>query len=493
MAGVDVATRYDEIVDLRSRHAAWRLLRADNAPLVLTFLGEVFVDGNTRSVARSELVVRLEEALHAVRAGDESRYPRPARGYLDEWADPATGWLRAWYPPGADEQFYDATPAVEKALGWLRSLRPAPFVGTESRLNTVVELLRQMAFGAETDPEVRLAELHRQRQEITEQIERVEAGHVDLLDDVAQRDRYQQFTSTARELLADFRQVEDNFRVLDRGLREKIATWSGGKGELLDEILGDRRGIADSDQGRSFHAFYDFLLSAPRQEEFADLLARVLRLPEVAGVDAAEGWVRHVHHDWLDAAERTQRTVRQLSDQLRRFLDDQVWLENRRVMEILRDIEGHAIVIRDRPGTPPGTSVPAAEVDVVLPVERPLYRPRRRLLLDSDGVTAATEQADPGALYAQVYVDTARLRAAVAAALSRVPVAALHDVLAEHPLEHGLAELIGYLSVRDGVETSFDADRTDDVSWTGADEVDRTARVPHVLYTRATPGPRSAP
>ena len=66
-----------------------------------------------------------------------------------------------------------------------------------------------------------------------------------------------------------------NDRALDRALREKIATWSGGKGELLEEVLGDRRGIADSDQGRSFHAFYDFLLSAPRQEEFADLLARV--------------------------------------------------------------------------------------------------------------------------------------------------------------------------------------------------------------------------
>ena len=177
---------------------------------------------------------------------------------------------------------------MEKAPAWLRSLRPAPFVGTESRLNTVVELLRQMAFGAERDPQVRLAELHRQRRELQEQIDRLEAGHVDLLDEVAQRDRYQQFTATARELLADFRQVEDDFRVLDRDLRDKIAAWSGGKGELLDEILGNRRGIADSDQGRSFHAFYDFLLSASRQEEVTELRGCVCGLPAVGAAVVAD-------------------------------------------------------------------------------------------------------------------------------------------------------------------------------------------------------------
>ena len=82
-----------------------------------------------------------------------------------------------------------------------------------------------------------------------------------MLDVSAQRDRYQQFAATARELLSDFREVEANFRALDRDLRERIAAWTGSKGELLDEVLGSRESIADSDQGRSFQAFYDFLLS----------------------------------------------------------------------------------------------------------------------------------------------------------------------------------------------------------------------------------------
>jgi Protein of unknown function (DUF3375) len=43
--------------------------------------------------------------------------------------------------------------------------------------------------------------------------------------------------------------------------------------------MGERDLIADSDQGRSFRAFWDFLMSHARQEELTQLLDRVLHLP----------------------------------------------------------------------------------------------------------------------------------------------------------------------------------------------------------------------
>lgn len=76
----------------------------------------------------------------------------------------------------------------------------------------------------------------------------------------ALRDRFLQVTSTARELLSDFWAVENNFRELDRTVREKIASWDGSKGALLQKVLGERDEIADSDQGQSFHVFWEFLM-----------------------------------------------------------------------------------------------------------------------------------------------------------------------------------------------------------------------------------------
>ncbi|MFW6203629.1 MAG: DUF3375 domain-containing protein [Actinomycetota bacterium] len=476
--------QFEDIVFLREHDAAWRLLRADNAPLVLSFLHRVFVEGNARSISATELTSRLDDELYALnqRLG-EGTFPKSAREYLNDWARPELGWLRKYYPTGSDEPHFDATPAVEKALSWLRSLQARSFVGTESRLNTLFELLRQIAYGAEDDPEVRLADLSRRRQQIDREIAEVEQGNVPVLDPSALRDRYQQFAATARELLADFREVEANFRALDRDLRERIAAWSGSKGELLDEVLGYRDAIAESDQGRSFQAFYDFLLSPERQAELSDLLDTVQQL---AAIDERDWRMRRIHYDWLDAGEQTQATVRVLSDQLRRFLDDQAWLENRRAMDLLRSIESTALRLRDH-GTPPLTfEIDGTAPEIVLPMERPLYTPAARTPIDSS-VDTGDEEVDPAALFDQVHVDRALLASGVRRALQHRGQVGLPELVRENPLEHGLAELVGYLSLADDAfRVVFDETAREQVSWQDADGRQRVATLPRVTYVRST-------
>ena len=479
---------FDEVAWLRDNSPAWRLLRADHAPLVLSFLHQVFVEQNVRSIPAVELASRLDDELYALneRDGEPKRFPRPARAYLDDWAAPEAGWLRKYYPDGTDEPHLDATPAVEKALQWVGGLKEREFVGTESRLNTVIDLLRQIVFGTETDPEQRIAELRRQRQDIDDQIARIQAGELDLLDQTAVRDRYQQFALTARELLADFREVEENFRKLDRRLRERIAVWHRGKGELLDEVLGSRETIAGSDQGRSFQAFYDFLLSAARQEELTGLLEAVHSLEDLTGKDTR---LRHVHYDWLDAAEQTQATVRQLSEQLRRFLDDQVWFENRRVIDILRGIESHVLRLRDQKDIPVTMEIDAPAPVITLPLERPLYAPVRKARIDSGNVRPADEETDPAALFEQVYVDPEPLRGVVRQALRQSPQVGLAELIAGNPIRQGVAELVTYLSLKDGTfGLVFDEDQAEHVSWQEADGRERKVTMPRVTFVRKQAG-----
>lgn len=487
---MSVVPSLDEIEWLRDNSPAWRLLRADNAPLVLSFLHRVFVAENVRSISATELARRLDDELYALnqreagqRGGERGRrYPKAAKAYLDDWAAPEAGWLRKYYPDGTDEPHYDATPAVEKALQWLESLREREFVGTESRLNVIFELLRQIVFGTETDPSQRLAELRRQRQQIDEQIARVQAGDLPMLDETAVRDRYQQFAGTARELLADFREVEENFRKLDRQLREKIAGWHGGKGELLDDVLGSRESISGSDQGRSFQAFYDFLLSAARQEELSELLDRV---HATAGIAERDARLRLIHYDWLDAAERTQATVRQLSEQLRRFLDDQVWFENRRVIDILRQIESRALALRETKNIPVPMQVDASAPAIRLPMERPFYAPVKKARITSDNVEDADEETDPSALFEQVYVDPEPLRGGIRQALRGQPRIGLAELVNRHPLQQGVAELVTYLALRDeAFAIVYDEVHRERITWSDADGRERAATLPRVTYAR---------
>ena len=468
---------------LRTHSRAWRLLRADTAPLILHVLGTIFIDDNVRTIAEDDLVKRVDDLLYAVNAGqgdDEGRpaFPRTARAYIDTWADPDQGWLRKFYPEGSQTAHYDATLDVERAHAFVAGLGRRSFIGTQSRLQTIIELLRDIVAATAADPQARLAALRRRREELDAEIAAFDASSP--ADPVALRDRYQHLAGTARELLSDFRGVEENFRALDRSIRADIAAWQGSKGELLDQVVGERHAIADADQGRSFQAFHHILLSQSRRDELTELLERLV---EVDVVDVDKG-LAHIHFDWLNAAERTQQTVRLLSEQLRRFLDDKVWIENRRVVELLRSIERSALAVRE---TKPAVTmeVAAAKPEVSLPFERPLYAVPAATGVDSRPPDAQDADLEWGTLFEQVYVDSARLAATVRRGLRGHDQVRLAELLEAEPVTQGVAEVVGYVSLaEDDFDVVLDESVREAIHIRDADGVERVVRMPRASMVR---------
>lgn len=484
---------YATLTALQTQHPAWRLLRAEHAPLVASFLDRVFVVPNIRVMAAADLEERLENELYLLREQlGKERFPLSALDYLNDWASHEKGWLRKFYRQGSDDPHFDLTPATEKAIAWLGTLTERSFVGTESRLLTVFELLRQMSEGSESDPEKRIAELEKRRTECEHEIARIRTGHVPLLDETAIKDRFQQFVQLARELLTDFREVEHNFRQLDRRVRERIALWEEGKGALLEEIMGERNHIADTDQGRSFRAFWEFLMSTRHQEELSERLDRVLALPPVLALKP-DARTRRVHYDWLEAGEHAQRTVAQLSQQLRHFLDDQAWLENRRIMDILHGLEAKALALRDHFGqlTADGVCMYIAEstAQIKLPMERPLYTPTLQPLLADLVLAAGDADLDTSALYSQVVIDRLRLDRHIRQLLQNRLQVTLHELTSTQPLQQGLAELVAYLQLGcESYQMRVDESTQEVIIWqtvtADGTAVERHVRMPQVVFAR---------
>ena len=484
-----MALDFDTLEALRRQHPAWRLLQADSVALVASFLHRVFVLPNQRVISQSDLAEALEDQLYALREQRGAAvYPKGALEYLNDWAANDKAWLRKFYPPGTDEPHFDLTPATERALAWLQTLGQRSFVGTESRLLTLFDLLRQMNEGSQTDIDLRVQELQRRRDAIDAEIERAQAGDLTLLGDTALKERFTQFTGLARELLADFREVEQNFRGLDRRVRERIALShdgrDGSKGALLQDILGERDLIAESDQGRSFRAFWDFLMSRERQEELTQLLDRVLQLAPVADL-SPDPRLKRVHYDWLEAGEHAQRTVALLSQQLRRFLDDQATLENRRIMEILRSIEAGALAVRGRPPAGDFTLIDEIAPSIELPMERPLHAPALKPALLSGTIDAGDEDLDAAVLYSQFTVDKAALALHVRQSLQLRTQMTLAELVGSRPLQQGLAELVAYLSLAaEPGRAVIDDTVEDQVDWTARSGQHKSARLPRVIFSR---------
>jgi hypothetical protein len=267
-------------------------------------------------------------------------------------------------------------------------------------------------------------------------------------------------------------------------VREQIATWDGSKGALLQEIFGQRDLISETDEGKSFRAFWDLLMSPSRQDELSDLLDTVLKLAPVRELEP-DSRLQRVHYDWLEAGEVTQRTVARLSEQLRRYLDDQAWLENRRIMQLMRDIEQKALALRGQVDE----RAAFMELDepspaITLAMDRTLFSPPfkpkiTQHILDDEGVAIAAD-----ALFEQVYVDHLRLMSNVRRALQTRRQVSLATLAADYPIEQGLAELATYLKLAtQDLHAAIDDDNTEVVAWTDDRGRRRQATLPLIIYS----------
>ena len=481
---------FNRISGLRS-HPAWRLLQADSAALIISFLHRTFIVSNQRSIPAEELATRLDDYLHHLREHGEQRYPRKGREYLNDWSGGEHGYLRKYYPAASvgDEPLFDLTPATEKVIEWIASFEQKQFVGTESRLLTIFRLLQEIADETETDPTLRIQQLEQEKQAIERKIAQLTAGHITPHDSTRIKEKYLQAEETARQLLSDFRQVEENFRTLDRGVRERITTSDSGKGQMLDTIFLEQDAITESDQGRSFKAFWSWLMSPASQEQLQETLQKVLQLPEITALNMTseqqDALLDGIRFRLLEAGEKVNSTCAQLVEQLRRYLDDQAWLENRRIMEIVRQIEQSAIAIRQSP--PPEkifTRLAPLKPEIELPMARGLFRPAQRPVINEVPQEGEAD-VDTSVLYNQHYVDEQLLKSQIRFALHNRPQITLQELVELYPVSKGLSEVIAYLHIASESDRAvINTDLNQAIAWQDSSGAEKTAWMPSVIFIR---------
>jgi hypothetical protein len=79
--------------------------------------------------------------------------------------------------------------------------------------------------------------LQAERKKINDEIAQIKKGNYAKPTDTQLKEDYYLAEETARRLLSDFRQVEENFRELDTLTRQTIIKSNPAKGRLLDTIF----------------------------------------------------------------------------------------------------------------------------------------------------------------------------------------------------------------------------------------------------------------
>jgi hypothetical protein len=469
-------------------HAAVRLLRSSNAALTLTFLHRAFKEHHTISVSESHLRARLENFLDEARHYCPGAYCQSASEYLANWCGTEQLLLKKLYSEEVEEPVFELTTAAEHAMQWLEDLHARPFIGAESRLELIFRHLEEIVLFSTPDAERRIAALRAQQAALQAQIESVEASNTaEAYTAVQLTERFANALDLARGLAGDFRQLEENFKEVARALAEAQAQPGATKGRIVGQLLDTHAALKDSSQGQSFYAFWNLLSSPERQQRWRELTRQVYRLDSIDSGLRSNRLLERLSSRLLVEGERVVRSNERMAATLRRALESVATGEDRRLRELVREIQQLALCCR--------TSPPREEnfFDVGGPPEVFGSFSRAFWQLDVTGRVAsdfafAEERLDWEMVHrfrALTDLNLAQLREHVRICLLASDSVLLSDLLHRFPPREGILEVVAYLVVAMQDAKHYVAeDQFAYVHVNAADGGNESWRVPEVLFTR---------
>lgn len=466
---------------------AVRLIRAHNAPLVLGFMHHAFKTAERVALPEGQIRAALEAYLDERREAEPLAYPKTGAEYLADWCSDNLGFLRRYYGSSSDEPLYELTTGSEKALLWLESLRQTRFVGTESRLESVFAGLDEILKFSDGDPAHRIEQLLAEVAVIHAQIDRIRAtGHAESFTPVQINERYDRVLATARELLADFRQVEDNFKRIAREIAEQHARPGVTKGAIVGHLLDSHDALRKSEQGQSFFAFWELLLSPDKQLRFQEQVEQVAALGKLDSGHRENVLLRHFISHLLREGEGVVESHQRLSTNLRRVLDTTHLAERRRIGELLQEIRQAALTVRSAP--PSETDFFEVNVfpDVFGSLSRPLWQAPESVASRGpiEEETGRLSLDELRRLHALPEIRLRQLRENVETCLMEMETVTLSQVIKRFPPREGVMEIVGYLIVASDELRHYIADDLDEiVEWNGPENLQRW-RVPRLLFSR---------
>jgi hypothetical protein len=334
------------------------------------------------------------------------------------------------------------------------------------------------------DREKRLELLRAKKMEIEHQIQRLEMGEeVEVYEDYQIEPRYNSLNKLAKELLSDFKEVDDNFKGIIKEIYER-QTDNAEKKVLLNYIFDAYGELKQSQQGKSFYAFWEFLLSADLQKEWDELTGALYETLENRGIDAHDMFLREMKKHLFDAGEKVAKTNDRMSEKLSRIIRQNGQMNAEVTKQVINDIK-KLLIEATKQKEKPEASLEYETIDINLPVERPLTLAPIKETVYKDKPDMAELSLDDleriGKLYNPYHIDRLVLRDRINKVLYDRQQTTLAEVIERNEgVEKGLSEVFGYIGVLKEYKTVVNEERQQYIVFAE----NKTISIPEIIITR---------
>ncbi|MBO9620288.1 MAG: DUF3375 domain-containing protein [Niabella sp.] len=437
---------------------ALQMLRLRNAGWVLPFLYEAFKEDRKMVLREDELIIKLSETLGLIADGtedleeariefgedEESR----SRKYLVNWVQKR---ILQDFPDTEGNTNYQLSAYTEKVFQWMQNLQTGQHhVGTESRFKMLFSSLRDMVENTEDDREKKLQQLKDRKAELDKEIKALEMGVAPQRYNNAQvQERLDLFIKLCYELIGDFREVEDNFKQIHRNIVEQHTKAEQNKGAILGFAFESYDALRGSNQGKSFYAFWDFLISRSGQENWRQLTEQLLQLLQDRELEADTDFLRNIKSFLLEQGKAVYEANDKMAEKLSRIISEKEIARHRRLRQQIGTIKELFFGLMD-------DETVTAGIQITDPVEIKIAMDRR-LVLEQKAAAGTLKQPVAGIekiedvdrfnrLLNTSFIDKKILWGKVEAVLQKKQTATLKEIIETTSLDNGLAEVISYYS-----------------------------------------------
>ena len=342
---------------------------------------------------------------------------------------------------------YQLSAHTEKVFQWLLTLQARNHVGTESRFKLLFNSLRDIVEKTEDDRTRRLEMLKDRRAEIDKEIRAIEHGLApDNYSNAQVQERLELFTRLCYELVSDFREVEDNFKGIHRAIVEQHTKAEQNKGAIVGFAFEAYDSLRNSNQGKSFYAFWDFLISRAGQQDWKELTEQLVELLKDRGIQADDEFLQNIKSLLLEQGKNVYDANDKMAEKLSRIITEKEIARHKRLRQQIGNIKELIFDLMEDEVNCGITFDEGVEIKMVM--ERKLQFEQKKAIVTVKQPVAASEKiADPerfSRIINTTHIDKKRLWQKVEQALKEKQTATLKEVLELQPLENGLAEVVSY-------------------------------------------------
>ena len=480
---------YPRIKNLVKNSAAFRLFKKDYAAFIISFLYTEFKVYDQLTVEAEAFARTLKDTIESFKEENllENELLLSSDHYINEWAN--DGFVRKFYEETKSEFYIEITPEIESVFKWVSEIEKIELgevVSTRSRFLNIFHLLKELVEDNVATSQDRIRILEAQKKSIEQEIERLKSGgEIKKLDKREIVEQFKLALKEAKELVADFRQIERNFSDITKQTQNKYMNQISTKGAVLEYVLNADEELMNSEQGKSFKAFWQFILSPARQDEFERIINTLYKREDIRAIDESQ-FLRKLKKQLLDSGRKVNRATDKMADQIRKALSDKSLQENRRIKDIINDIKSLALKSQTMLGSKKDFYSVESFPEIYLPIERPLWEKKDKGLKIDYALENANNEMSPEImelLMRNSSINIDELLANIDSLLKYKPKVELREVIEKYPLKKGVEELVTYLWIASNRE-HHTVDNSQKVEFTISEDDDETVSIkfPKVVY-----------